>query len=657
MIDNATKERIYAAADIVDVVSDFVTLKKKGINYQACCPFHNEKTPSFVVSPAKGMFKCFGCNKGGNAVTFVMEHESLTYPEALKWVAKKYGIEVEEREITPEEERRNNDRESMMVVSSYASDFFEKTLRETAEGEDVGMAYLRQRSFSEVVIRKFALGYCPVAGDTFTQAALAAGYKEEFLTATGLTIKRETGGYYDRFAGRVIFPIHSISGRVIAFGGRALRSDKGAKYLNSPESQIYHKSDILYGLYFAKRVITQEDACLLVEGYTDVISLHQAGIENVVASSGTSLTEGQIRMIGRFTRNVTVLYDGDPAGIRAALRGIDMFLREGLNVRVVLLPDGDDPDSFAQKHSATELKAFIRTYEEDFIAFKSRLLLDEAGSDPIKKAGMIKDIVASIAEIPDPIVRSVYVKQTARTFDMEEALLLNEVARKRMSYRSDPQTGDFIRRQQAIQREEHGEQGQDASGSAPIPSLHPGSSMEELEKELIKYLLKYGHENFDYKEGRNIVSLNVAEVIISDLQNNGITFQDVRYRTIYDDYVCLRASGEEVVAHHFINHADPAVCNATVDILTSDDNYTASKLWKKYDISVGSEQERLAVALPRAVILYKSKAIEHIIQDLQRRLTASDELFDEEQSEIMYRIAALSRERMAIAKKLSRVIL
>ena len=650
MIDRATIDRIYAAADIVDVVNDFVTLRKKGTNYQACCPFHNEKTPSFVVSPAKGVFKCFGCNKGGNAVTFVMEHESLTYPEALKWVAKKYGIEVQERELTPEEERRNDDRESMMVVSSYASDFFVKTLYETAEGEDVGMAYLRQRAFSEAAIRRFALGYCPTAGNAFTQAALAAGYKEEFLTATGLTIKRETGDCYDRFAGRVIFPIHSISGRVIAFGGRALRSDKGAKYVNSPESQIYHKSDILYGLYLAKRAITQEDVCILVEGYTDVISLHQAGVENVVASSGTSLTEGQIRLIGRFTRNVTVIYDGDPAGIKASLRGIDMILREGLNVRVVLLPDGDDPDSFAQKHNATELKEFIRTHEEDFITFKSKLLLDEAGRDPLKKAGLIADIVGSIAEIPDPIIRSVYIKETARAFDVDEQLLLSEVARKRMSYRSDPQTDDFIRRQQALRREEEKE-------ALHISSLHPGSSMEELEKELIKYLLKYGSEYFDYKEGRNIVSLNVAEVIISDLQNNGIAFQDRCYRMIYDDYVRLRTSGETVAVHHFINHIDPAVCNAAVDILTSDDNYIASKLWEKHDIVVGSEQERLSVALPRAVILYKSKAIEHIIKELQRQLAIPDELSDDELSDIVYRIAALNEERKAIAKKLSRLIL
>lgn len=688
MIDRATIDRIYAAANIVEVVSDFVTLKKKGVNYLACCPFHNEKTPSFVVSPSKGLFKCFGCGKGGNAVTFVMEHENMGYVDALKYVAKKYGIEVQERELSPEEVRRNDDRESMMVVSSYAADYFQQTLHETDEGRNVGIGYFRQRGFSDATIRKFGLGFCPAAGDAFTRAALAAGYKEEFLVGTGLTIKREQGGYYDRFAGRVIFPIHSISGRVTAFGGRTLRTDKKvAKYLNSPESEIYHKSDVLYGLFFAKKAITQEDYCILVEGYTDVISMHQSGVENVVASSGTSLTEGQIRLISRFTKNVTVIYDGDSAGIKASLRGIDMILREGLNVRVVLLPDGDDPDSFARKHNATELREFIRTAEEDFISFKTRLLMADADGDPIRKAGLIADIVASISEIPEPITRSVYIKECARTMDVDEQLLLSEVARKRATRTGGREAGDFIRRQQARQRAEGYDRerrpardtGTYPPSEPPFPagpgfpeevpaetspaeaallprSLHPGSSMEELEKELTKYLLKYGSENFDYKEGRNVVSLNVAEVITGDLETNGISFRDERYRAIYDEYLKLYRSGEPVSMHRFINHPDPAVCNAAVDLLTGDDNYTASKLWKKHDINVESEKDRLAEAVPRAVILYKSKAIEHIIGDLQHQLTVPD-LPDEQLADIMYRIAALNKERIAISKKLSRLIL
>ena len=456
MIDKATIDRIFAAANIVEVVGDFVTLKKKGINYQACCPFHNEKTPSFVVSPSKGLFKCFGCGKGGNAVTFVMEHENMTYPEALKYVARKYGIEVAEREQTPEEVRRNDDRESMMVVSSYAADYFVRTLHDTPEGQSIGIGYFRERGFSDATIRKFGLGYCPDGGDTFTRQALADGYKEEFLVGTGLTIKRETGGYYDRFCGRVMFPIHGISGRVTAFGGRTMRTDKKvAKYLNSPESEIYHKSDVLYGIYFAKRAITQQDCCILVEGYTDVISMHQSGIENVVASSGTSLTDGQIRLIGRFTRNVTVIYDGDSAGIKASLRGIDMILKDGLNVRVVLLPDGDDPDSFARKHNATELRDFILSHEEDFISFKTRLLLAEAAGDPLRKAALIADIVQSISVIPDAITRSVYTRECSRQMEIDEQILLREIALRRVEHTAGSEAKEFIRNQEIIRRYYH----------------------------------------------------------------------------------------------------------------------------------------------------------------------------------------------------------
>ncbi len=354
MIDKATVDRIFAAADIVEVVSDFVSLRKKGVNYGACCPFHNEKTPSFVVSPAKGLFKCFGCGKGGNAVTFVMEQEGMSYVEALKYVGKKYGIEVNDRPVSDEELKRNDDRESMMVVNSFAAEWFGNQLHDTDEGRSVGLGYFRHRGFSDEMIRKFGLGYCP-KGDKLTTAALAAGYKEEFLVGTGLSIKRETGGFYDRFSERVIFPIHSMSGRVGAFGGRTLRTDKNvAKYQNSPESEIYSKKNTLYGIFFAKKAISQQRNAILVEGYTDVISMHQSGVENVVASSGTSLTTEQVKLLKRFTDSVTVIYDGDEAGVKASLRGIDMILREGLSVRVVLLPDGEDPDSFARGRNATE---------------------------------------------------------------------------------------------------------------------------------------------------------------------------------------------------------------------------------------------------------------------------------------------------------------
>lgn len=679
MIDRSTVDRIYAAANIVEVVGDFVSLRKKGINYQACCPFHNEKTPSFVVSPAKGLFKCFGCGKGGNAVTFVMEHEGIGYVEALKYVAKKYGIEVQERELSPEETRRNDDRESMMIVSGYAADWFRETLTGTDEGRNIGLSYFRERGFSDTTIEKFRLGYCPTAGDTFTQAALAAGYKEEFLIGAGLSGKRESDGrYYDRFFGRVMFPIHSVSGRVVAFGGRTLRTDKKvAKYVNSPESEIYHKSNILYGLFFAKKAIGQEDNCILVEGYTDVISMHQSGVENVVASSGTSLTTEQIRLIGRFTKNITVIYDGDAAGINASLRGIDMILREGMNVRVVPLPDGEDPDSFARSHSATQVREYIKANEEDFIAFKTRSLLAGLENDPIKRAGLISDIVSSIAEVPDPIMRSLYTKETAAKMDMDFQLLTSEVARKRISHGSDEQTRSFIRNQQEQQRDEH-RRIENLSG---LKGITAGSSMDELEKELVKYLIKYGHRNFKYKEGKAFVELNVAGIIIGDLEANGLSFRNTRYRALYDTYVELynteiaeeekNKGGEywelaeksseshitpEIGLHHFINHPDPEVCNAAVDILTDSDNYAVSKMWQKFDVVIESEIDKLSENVPRAVILYKSKAIEGIITSLREQLK-DENLPDDELSDIMHRIAALNRERMSIARKLSRLIL
>lgn len=650
MIDKATVDRIYAAANIVDVISDFVTLKKKGVNYQACCPFHNEKTPSFVVSPSKGVFKCFGCGKGGNAVTFVMEHENMTYPEALKYVAKKYGIEVNEHELLPEEQRRNDDRESMMVVSSYAADYFVRMLHETHEGQNIGIGYFRERGFSDATIKRFGLGYCTEVRDAFTRQALSDGYKEEFLIRTGLTIKRENGGYYDRFCGRVIFPIHSISGRVIAFGARTMRTDKKtAKYLNSPESEIYHKSDVLYGIYFAKRAITQQDCCILVEGYTDVISMHQAGIENVVASSGTSLTQGQIRMIARFSRNITIIYDGDSAGIKASLRGIDMVLKEGMNVRTVLLPDGEDPDSFARSHNASQVQDYILTHEEDFISFKIRLLMKEAAGDPIKRAALISDIVQSISVIPDAITRSVYARECSRQMEVDENILLREIAMKRVGHKAGPEAKEFIRKQEIIQRKQ-------AEEAAYTPlQLEAGSSINELEHELIKYLLKYGTQNFEYTEGKKSTELNVAEVIISNLDQNGITMKDPTFRKIYEEYKSMREAQEPIEINHFINHPDPEVCNAVVDLLTYDENYPVSKLWKRFDIVVESEQDRLPTALPRAVILYKSKVIDDIIAELRLRLNDTS-LSEEEQIEITRQISILNQERTSISKKLERLI-
>ncbi len=657
MIDRETVDRIYAAANIVDIVGDFVTLKRKGVNYQACCPFHNEKTPSFVVSPSKGVYKCFGCGKGGNAVTFLMEHENVTYPEALKMVAKRYGIEVKETELTPEEERRNNDRESMFALNGWAADYFADYLHHESEGMSVGMAYFRQtRGMTDATIQKFGLGFCPAKGDKMSKDALAAGYKEEFLLSTGLSLKRESdGSLFDRFHDRVMFPVHNISGRIVAFGGRTLRTDKKvAKYQNSPESEIYSKKRELYGLYFAKKAIQQQDFAIMVEGYTDVISMHQAGVENVVASSGTSLTTEQIRLLNRFTKNITVIYDGDSAGIHASLRGIDMILKEGMNVRVVLLPEPEDPDSFARSHTAAELQEYIRTNEQDFLAFKAKLLLEDAQGDPIKKASLIGDMVQSVAQIPDSIQRAVYIKECARIMEIDEQILISEVARKRLSTTGDRETDEFVRRQTTLRRETPREPEVEY-----VREVEAGSSTDALERELCKYLLKYGHCSFDFKEGRTMVACNVAEVIFDELADGGLTFRNPQYdkiRAAYCEQWQQSGVGVEVPAHLFTNHSDPEVCNVSVDLLFSDDNYVPSELWKRKDVHVESDAEMLAVGVPKAVALYKTKVIEGLIKECQAKL-GDEGLTEDQQLEIAQRLSTLNRAKVTMARKLQRLIL
>lgn len=660
MIDRETVDRIYAAANIVDIVGDYVTLKRKGVNYVACCPFHNEKTPSFVVSPSKGLYKCFGCGKGGNAVTFVMEQEAVSYPEALKIVAKRYGIEVREEALSDEELRRNDDRESMFALNGWAAEYFANFLHRDSEGINVGLSYFRQkRGLTEATIKKFGLGFCPSKGDRMSQDALAAGYKQEFLLSTGLSLVSDrNGSLYDRFRDRVIFPVHNISGRIVAFGGRTLRTDKQvAKYQNSPESEIYSKKRELYGLYFAKRAIQQQDFAILVEGYLDVISMHQAGIENVVASSGTSLTTEQIRLLGRFTKNITVIYDGDSAGIHASLRGIDMILKEGMNVRVVLLPEPEDPDSFARSHSAAEVRDYIRDNERDFLDFKARLLLKDAQGDPIRKAALIGDMVQSIAQIPDPIQRSVYIKECARIMDIDEQILIAEVARKRLTSSGDRETDDFLRRQAAARQRESEAPARPEAEYAP--KVEAGSSFEALEREIVKYLLKYGHCSFDFKEGAAMVACNVAEVIFAELSDDQIVFRNPVYAKImaaYREQWEQLGTGVEVPAYVFLNHIDPEVCNRSVDILTSDDNYVASELWKRKEVHVESEAEMLAVGVPKAVTLYKSKVIESLIRELQERL-AGEALSEEEESDIVQRLNNYNRVKVAIARKLQRLIL
>lgn len=442
MIERTTIDRILDAAQIVDVVSDFVTLRKAGVNYKGLCPFHDDRTPSFVVSPAKNYCKCFSCGKGGSPVGFIMEHEQLSYPDALRYLANKYHIEIEEREQSSEEKLAQSERESMFVVNEWARDFFCSQLTDTMDGRSIGLAYFRSRGFRDDIIKKFQLGFCPNRSDALLSAARAKGYRDEYLIKTGLCVQRDNGTLYDRFHGRVIFPVHTVSGKVVAFGGRVLASaTKGVnvKYQNSPESAIYSKKRELYGLFQAKSAIVKNDICFLVEGYTDVISMHQAGVENVVSSSGTALTTEQIRMIHRFTENITVLYDGDAAGIKASERGIDMLLAEGMNVKLLLLPDGDDPDSFARKHNATEYQAYLNEHQVDFIRFKTDLLLKEAQGDPIKLSRLINSIVQSISVIPDDITRSIYIRETAGMLAMDEQLLVSAVAQAITATREEQQ--------------------------------------------------------------------------------------------------------------------------------------------------------------------------------------------------------------------------
>ncbi len=656
MIDRDTIDRIYASADIVEVINDYVTLKKKGVNYQACCPFHNEKTPSFVVSPSKGLYKCFGCGKGGNAVSFVMEHENITYPEALKIVAKKYGIEVKEKEESEEDKIRQNNRESMFMLNSWASNYFVNILHNTDEGISVGLSYFRQaRGFSESTIRKFGLGFCPSGGDKMTQDALRAGYKEEFLLSTGLTLKREEDGrIYDRFRERVMFPVHNVSGRIVAFGGRTLRTDKKvAKYQNSPESEIYSKKNEIYGLFFAKKAIQQQNYAIMVEGYTDVISMHQSGVENVVASSGTSLTTEQIRLLARFTRNITVMYDGDSAGQHASLRGIDMILKEGLNVRVVLLPVEHDPDSFARTHSAEEVREYIKQNSQDFISYKAKLLLADAGDDPIKRSEVVRDIVQSIAEIPDSIQRSFFIKECAQLMSMSEDLLVTEVAKRRVNSLGDKEASDFIQREsrQYWKRREETPQSEE---NLVIGNLNVGSSLESIERELIYYLVVHGAKNYEFREGRKIIPMNVAETIIDEMEVDSMRFHNEVYNKIYDLYCTARKEGRILMPDELATHSDIEVCDAATDLLFIDDQYAMSEIWTKKDVHTTSESEVLGKGVPKAMQLFKTKFVTGMLAELSARL-ADNNISEEEELQIISEMTRINRLKTILSKKTNRL--
>ena len=702
MIDQPTIDRILDAANIVDVVSEFVTLRKRGVNYVGLCPFHDDKSPSFYVSPAKNICKCFACGEGGTAVHFIMKHEQIGYFDALRFLAKKYNIEIAERELSDEEKRVRSDRESMFIVNAWAQQYFSQMLHEHVEGKTVGMRYFIERGFREDTIRKFQLGYSLDQRDALYQQALRKGYKKEYLEKTGLVIAYENGNVNDRFRGRVIFPVHSLSGKVVAFGGRVLKKDeKTAKYINSPESPIYHKSNELYGIYFAKQAIVKADRCYLVEGYTDVISMHQSGVENVVASSGTALTHGQIRLIHRFTNNITVLYDGDAAGIKAAIRGIDLLLDEGMNVKVVLLPDGEDPDSFARSHSATEFTEFIRQHETDFIRFKTKLLLADAGNDPVKRAALIGDIIRTIAIVPDDITRTIYIRECSAMMEIDEQVVLNQVNKQRLSKNeqksSVPVTNrstteilppDYSISEPSGQMQETpvataepiSDQlppdfppppEEEFSGSNEMSEIPPSAPVEEtqvmtrqrspyeaFEIALLRYVVRYGERVlYDYvdEETKERIVMRVAEFIRDDLERDDLSFYTPIFKQMLDE-AANRCGEETFIAHrYFLSHPDPLVSRVAANLMS--EKYQLSKYHFKFR-EVEQEEDKLDQLVVRDLFAFKEAYIMRQLKEKQELLKQLSSADPEQIMTVMKEIAQLNEIKKVLSKELGeRIIL
>lgn len=709
MIPQDTVNKILDSAQIVDVVSDFVSLKRRGANFIACCPFHNEKTPSFYVSPAKGIYKCFGCGKSGTAVGFVMEHENMTYVEAMKYLARKYGIEVKEKEETPEEIAARQRSESLLLVLDYTEQFFQKSL-DTPEGKSIGYAYFRSRGLEDATIRKYGLGWAPKAGNALAAEALSKGYKEEFLTTTGVCIKRHDGSLCDKFYDRVIFPIHSVSGRVIGFGGRTLRSDyKTAnigKYVNSPQSEVYDKSSTLYGIYFAKSEIVRQNKCYLVEGYLDVLSMHQLGITNVVASSGTSLTIPQIRLIKKFTDNVTVMYDGDSAGIHAALRGIDLILKEGLNVRVVLIPDGDDPDSYSRKHSLEEVQSFLKSAEKDFIVFKTDLLLGQAGDDPLNKAGLINDITDTLALVPDQIKRAVYVQMTSQKFgisedaiysritDTRQKMLENErkeaerermraereearvnanVAEANAGAPSEPLPVDYGEPVDGIDGgyipegylppEEVGEPAAETPETPKVTSeegiLLENPVMAPSEKELLVLILKYGLETLDFETDSEYYDKNEKFTVADFIRDaiDGREFANTVYRRTYNEYFRLYDGDatltQDDIIRKIMDGPDRVMATLAGDL--TQDKYLLTV--KNFADSMTSLSSFLVINVPRAILVYNSKIVRMQEIEISEKLNAMKhgECPEEEMMALLEKFQKTAALRKKITERLGRV--
>ena len=658
MIPQETVQLILDTARVEDVVGDFVTLKRRGSSLWACCPFHNEKTPSFHVEPSRGIYKCFGCGKSGTAVGFVMEYEKLSYTEALKWLARKYHIEVKEKEESAEDIAARQRNESLLAVSEFAFNFFKDQL-ETDEGRAVAVQYFHSRGLEDETIAKYGLGWAPKSKSAFTEEAKKAGYKDEYLLETGLCAQWDTdGSLHDRFYDRVMFPVHSVSGRVIAFGGRTLFTDKSvAKYVNSKESEIYVKSRSLYGIYFAKSAISRADKCYLVEGYLDVLSMHQLGITNVVASSGTSLTVEQIRLIKRFTENVTIMYDGDPAGIHAALRGIDLILKEGMNVKVVLIPDGDDPDSYARKHSLEEVEAFIAKNEQDFIAFKADLLLDEAGNDPLKRANLINDIADTVAGIPDAVKRSVYTDTVAEKFRIDPDILTDRIRHTREKIQGEERT----QAQREAARARAQEQQPDEPASTYTPPVNELKALETdnpllapSERELLGFLLTDGCTQLVFESDSEFYdpegAQTVAEFIDGALAGDDIHFANAAYRHTYEAYFALYDAGKEQddIVRDLMNGADDAV------------RFVTSQLSDvKYELTVRHFQEALTTRdswltnfVPKAILAYHDKRLQSDRIALTRELATAS---PERQTEIFVRLARINELKKKINIKLGRL--
>lgn len=654
MIPRETIERIIETARIEEVVGDFVPLKKAGSNYKGLSPWSNEKTPSFMVSPAKQIFKDFSSGKGGNVISFVMEHEHYSYPEALRYLAEKYNIEIEEEEQTPESIQRMNERESMFIVCAFAQKYFSHQLHETDTGKSIALSYFIERGFREDIIEKFELGYCKDKWDAFTNEALEQGYQIEFLECAGLT-KVKDDKRFDFFRGRVTFPIHNLTGKVIGFGARTLKSDAhGPKYLNSPENEIYNKSKVLYGIYQAKKEIARLDNCFLVEGYTDVLSLHQSGVENVVASSGTALTPDQVRLIKRFTNSITILYDGDPAGIKASFRGIDIILEAGMNVKVVLFPEGEDPDSFAKKHTSEELQEYISNNAKDFLVFKSDVLLADAKDDPVKRSALVHEIVESIALIPDQITRSIYVKECSSRFELSEQALINELNKARRAYTKKKQGRQDSVIEPTVPLEKVQQQ---QKAAAP-------DEMEPQEYEIIRLLINYGTTDLlldaEDENGEELkVDIPVAQFIVYEFVNDGINFNNPLYQSILLEYAKFLEEEEIPEPAYFVNHTDPYTSTLAVDVLS--DLHQLSENWQqRHHIYTVEEEKQLLNSILKSVYSLKLKKVAQMINDIQSHLKDIQDYETEEDDPVtplMEQQKLLLEAKRLISNELGRIVI